>query len=396
MKNNLIQYLLNQDTRELTWKQLAEKFNVSGSSLNDKANNAHKQWSDFLAGINTQGLSLEVVKQKFKEGELVWETKQRVNTNTPDITGMNITKVTKGPYGSWTTYTKDKGYGLTEDQIKELRDNFSLTPFVSNKTSGSGIGVVDVSDIHSGALVKIFSEVVKKKEFNVDILINYLDQVASIVNAKKYKEVHLFIPGDIIESFTGFNHKDTYKNIEAHEGQIIIIAYEVLKRLIGNINNCTNVYLVEGNHDRMTSKKGGNSRKGVVEVVSHFLSENSNVMINYHPFLISAEIDNIFHICTHGDWKPWKRSYDSFFFRYGKQGMFNVLKTGHFHRFNILAQNPEYLHYECPSIFTGGLFEEFLGYGTIPSFTILENFNDICSIEYKPLKFTHDTDPKQN
>ena len=394
--DKLIKYLLEQDERKLTWKELALKFDIEGVSINDKAKNAKQLWDNFLSSLQDKNLKLQIVKQKYKEGELVWETKQVTDISVPDTEGMSIKKITKGPYGSWTTYTNDAKYGLNEDQVKELRDKFSLTPFYSQAiTEGSGIGVVDVSDIHSGALVKIFSEVVKKKEFNIEILINYLDQIAEIVNEKKFKEVHLFIPGDIIESFSGFNHKDTYKNIEAHQGQIVIIAYEVLKRLIGNINNCTNVYLVEGNHDRWTSNKEGNARKGIVEVVSHFLSETSNVKINYHPFLISAEIDNIFHICTHGDWKPWKKGYDSFFFRYGKQGMFNVLKTGHFHRFNILEQNPEYLHYECPSVFTGGLFEEFLGFGTIPSFTILENFNDICSIEYKPLKFKYDRGNKK-
>lgn len=386
--NALIEFLLENE-RELSWSQLAEKFNIKpDEDILIRAKAANDVWRGFLKKLKNKKLDLELVKQKFNnEGILLWETYQRTDVSVPDTTGMKLTKVTTGPYGSWKTFENNKEYGLTENQVKELKDKLSFDSFNVSIQEGSGIGVIDISDVHTGALVKVFSETVKQKPFNLDILISYMNQVAEITNSYNFKEVHLFLPGDIIESFTGFNHQDTYKNIQFHQGDIIIVAFQVLKRLIQSINNCTDIYLVEGNHDRLTSKKGGNSRKGVVEVLSYFLDESCDVNIHYQPFLVSAEIDNIHHICTHGDWRPFKNSgYDGFFFKYGKQNMFNVLRTGHYHRFNVLAQTPDYLHYECPSIFTGGLFEEFLGFHSVPAFTILRNFNDICSIDYRPLK----------
>lgn len=390
-KKQLINFLLENERKE-TWLELAKKFNIKpGESDTVRMKAANDIWRAFLAKLKRRKISLTTVKKKYKEGDLIWETKARVDTTIPDTEGMEVIGITTGPYGSWTKYKNIEQYGLTNDQIKELEDKMSFNSFFVYRKEGSGVGVVDVSDIHSGALVKIFSDVVKKRPFDVDILIRYIDQLCDEVNRKKFEQVHLFIPGDIIESFTGFNHQDTYKNIQFHQGQIVIVAYQVLRRLIRNLHNCTDVYLVEGNHDRFVSKKESNSRKGIVEVVSYFLDENStDINYHYHPFLVSAEIDNIFHICTHGDFRPFGNKkaggYDSFFFKYGKQGMYNVLKTGHYHKFDIKVQNQEYLHYECPSIFTGSLFEEALGFGTIPAFTILENFNDICSIQYVPLK----------
>lgn len=313
--------------------------------------------------------------------------KKRVPSELPDIdlTEFDIDKVTTNPHGGkWIKYKKQPGF--SKEQIRELSTEFDFKPFKSIKVKGTGIGVIDVSDIHTGAVVKAFYETVKQADFNSNILTHYLDYAVNIINSYGFKEVHLMLPGDIIESFTGFNHRDTYKNIEAHQNEVVILAYEVLKRFFVGIRNLKKVYMVEGNHDRITMQKDGNSRKGVVEVLAYFLNENGSVPIQYHPFLLGTEIDGMYHICTHGDFKPFQKSgYDSFFFKYGKQGMYNVLRTGHYHSFNVLQQTPEFLHYQCPSIFTGGLFEETIGYHSVPAITVTQNVNGIANVDYKPL-----------
>lgn len=385
--NKLVEYLLENE-QTLSWYDLAVKFNICpNGSKESKANNARKIWKKFLKNLEKNNLDLQVVKQTFKNGELLFETKKKVPSEIPiiDVEAMEVVKVTTNPYGGkWVTYKNE--VGLSEDDIKRINDNFDFKPFNCNIIDNTNnIGVVDISDVHAGSLVKYLHETIKQRSFNFDILNEYLDNAAKIINSYNFKEVHLFLPGDIIESFTGFNHRDTYKNIQAHQGDIITMSYSLIRRLLSNINNLKKVYMTEGNHDRFTMQKDGNSRKGIAEVLAFFLSENSSIPIIYHPYMVSDEIDGLYHICTHGDYRSFQKSYDNFFFRYGKQGIYNVLKTGHLHRFNIIAQTDEYMHYECPSIFTGGFFEETLGFNSLPAISIIQNINYLCNIDYRTL-----------
>lgn len=390
----LIEHLLDHG-RDKSWVDLAKEFSISPDKHDiGRGNTAYEMWRHFKNSCKARNIDLTTVKEIYdKHGALQWRTDKFVpESKNPDISGMDIYKVTTNPYGGeWIKYSKreNKG-GLSNDDIKNLQDSFSLSSFTPSITSGTGIGVVDISDIHSGAIVKVLSETLKQRQFDHDVLIKYIDNAIEIINSYGFAEVYLFLPGDIIESFTGFNHRDTWKTIQHYEGQMVIIGYEVVKRLLSGIKNIRKVYMVEGNHDRMTAEKSDNTRKGVVEVIAHFLQEGHSIPIVYHPFLVQAEIDNIYHVCTHGDFKPWGNKvkgagYDGFFFKYGKQGMYNVMRTGHYHQFNMIAANQDFMHYQCGSIFTGGLFEEFLGFNTLPGITILRNYNDICSVEFRPV-----------
>lgn len=387
----MVKYLLKEDIKKVEWYDLAVKFNICPDTKKKahRAEGAKRMWQRFVKSLEKNGQDLEVVKQTFKNGELLFETKKKAPLEVDvDISNMEISKVTTNPYngGKWITYKNEMG--LSADQIRKIKDDFEFKPFKSTivNNNSNKIGVVDISDIHAGSLVRYMHETVKQRSFNIDVLNEYLDNAATTINSYNFKEVSLFLPGDLIESFSGFNHRDTYKNIQAHQGDIITMSYVILKRLLSNINNLKKVYMTEGNHDRFTMQKDGNSRKGMAEVLAYFLAENTSVPIVYHPFVVSDEIDGLYHICTHGDYRSFqKNGYDTFFFKYGKQGMYNVLKTGHLHRFNILAQTDEYMHYECPSIFTGGFFEESIGFNSVPAITIIQNINYLCNIDYRTL-----------
>lgn len=385
----MVKHLLKEDIKKTEWYELAVKFNISPGTKRKahRAFNAKRIWDTFLKVLEKNGQDLEVVKQTFKDGELLFETKKRVPVEQDiNVSEMEIMKITTNPNGgNWITYKNQLGFST--DQIKMLNDSFEFKPFEPKIVkNANGVGVVDISDLHAGSLVRFMYETIKQRAFNVDVLNTYLDNAAAIINGYNFKEVSLFLPGDFIESFTGFNHRDTYKNVQAHQGEIITLSYSILKRLLGNINNLKKVYMTEGNHDRFTMQKDGNSRKGIGEVLAYFLAENTTVPIVYHPLLVADEIDGLYHICTHGDYRSFqKNGYDTFFFKYGKQGMYNVLKTGHLHRFNILAQTDEYMHYECPSIFTGGFFEESLGFNSLPAITIIQNIDYLCNIDYRTL-----------
>lgn len=369
------------------WPTLAEQFGiVSEKHNNPRANGnvAKDKWRRFLG--SSRGLEFKSATLG-KNGDVI-STKIGRAPERPEMPPVNDedwvwqTRDNKTG-GGWTHYRNSKAYGLSEQDIDRVSSKLSKAKFSAKARDGSGVGVVDISDLHTGAVLKYAVETIKTPGFDLAILTEYLSEAVSIINSYKFKEVHLFLPGDIVETFTAFNHRDTWKNVQAFQGSVTILAYQVIKALIASVSNIKCVYMVEGNHDRLTADKEGNSRKGIAEIISYFLNENGDVEVKYHPWMIAEEIDGMYHICTHGDHKPFVKN--DFWFRYGKQGIYNVLRTGHYHGFNVLRQTQDNLHYQCPSIFTGNFFSESIGFDAVPGITICQNRGGVPQLDYRPL-----------
>jgi len=376
----LIQFLLSEggfDKDRHHWPTLAEQFGIVTGEA------AFGRWKRFLGSDR----GLEFKKSTLdKNGNVVSTTIGRAAEprKMPDVKDEDWVWQTRNVNGGgWTHYKNSKIYGLSDDDIASVTEKIRGVKFVTTHVEGSGVGIVDISDIHTGAVLKYASETIKTPEFDISILVDYLHESASIINSYNFKEVHLFLPGDLVETFTAFNHRDSFKHVSAFQGAVTILAYQVVKKLIEAISNVKCVYMVEGNHDRLTSNKEGNSRKGIAEIIAFFLKENCGVEVKYHPWMVAEEIDGMYHICTHGDHKPFLKN--DFWFRYGRQGIYNVLRTGHYHGFNVLRQTQDNLHYQCPSIFTGNFFSESIGFDAVPGITICQNRGGVPQLDYRPL-----------
>lgn len=372
--NKLIRDIL-KNGKTLTWLEYAKKYKIrpdSSDYIRSKA--ANDKWRAYL---RKEKRNMVLKKKTIKNKKGNWKT--YVNDPFPveqDVTDLKLSKVWITPEGRvGKSYSNSFMYGIEEKQFQELIASvgaLSLHKSTSNNFSGnSKKGTIYLADLHIGAFIKALDEVVHTQEFNSSILSDYLNNVVSIVNAHNYEEVHLFIPGDVVESFSAFNHRDTWKHIQYYQGEIITASFSILKHVLSSINNLHTIYMVEGNHDRMTAAYEGNSRKGMVEVLAFFLKE-SGFPIKYHPLLIGEEIDGIYHIMTHGDLKN-TTDYDKFLFKNGKQGIFNLVMTGHFHQFGIIKYDKAFIHVSCPSIFTGNFYSEAMNVNGIPAFLIIEN-----------------------
>lgn len=364
----LINHILKYG-KDLTWKQLANKY---GYNTEDAARKAWKKYE-------SNEVENLIVKKKTTnaKGKDVFTTYVNKPIDQPDLSNAKLKKTWVIGNTVGRSYEHSTEYGITQydfDRIyEEISDNF-LDKSIDNNTSGTG--VIIVADLHTGAVLKALQETLLKQEFNTEILTQYLGRIVTEVNAKKYEKVHLLMPGDFIESFTAFNHKDTWKKVEHAQGDILKIAYKILYNFFSKINNLEKVYMIEGNHDRWTDYKETNSRKGIADALSFFLGETTNINIKYHPWLITNVIDNINYISTHGDWKPHKKGYDGFLFKYGNQDLFNIFVTAHYHYFTTLESGVNFLHVQSPAVFTGGFFEEALGYTTLPGYLDVRNWND--------------------
>lgn len=392
----MIVYLLQNggfENVDETWPELAERYSIGmwpTKDQNQREKNgkaAMMRWKRFLG--TKRGLEFKKATID-KDGNVRFTTIGRASE--PDNQNELLTKSgaefisgTTNPYGKpWLKFHNLKAYGLDIESASKVSEHLQGKKFRERKISkGNGTGIVDFSDLHTGGVLKHALETVKTLPFDLEILTAYMDKAVSLVNSYNFKKLFVMLPGDLVETFTAFNHKDTWRHVQANQGGIVILAYELIKRTLENLNNVEKVFMVEGNHDRMTSGKEGNSRKGVVEIIAYFLAENSSLDIVYHPWLTAAEIDGCWHMMTHGDHKPFLKN--DFWFRYGKQGIYNVLRTGHYHGFNILRQTNENLHYQCPSIFPGNFFSESIGFDAVPAITVCQHENGIPRVDYRPL-----------
>ena len=251
----------------------------------------------------------------------------------------------------------------------------------------SGIKVHSIADLHLGAHVR---NLIKTPDYDITIAARKLTQIAQEINSEKNKENHIFILGDLIESFTGLNHPNSWKNLELHGANVLIIAYELLLGFLEKIENLTSVQMVAGNHDRITSSNKEDQDGDVAKIIAYFLAQKLNV--NFNSRVISVVIDNINYIIHHGDKTFAKGDIADIVLAYRKGDCFTVVISGHLHtrgkkerETQILADDKKYRAYINPSIFTGNPYSEDLGFTSISGYYTFENRNNLPRLIDNPL-----------
>src|SRR5690606_25999017 len=95
---------------------------------------------------------------------------------------------------------------IDEETLKNLIEEGlqGITRQINTSPTEGKTGVVKIADLHLGAYV---DNLIKTKDFSINILANKLMDAADEINERKYSIVHVHILGDLIESFTGLSHK---------------------------------------------------------------------------------------------------------------------------------------------------------------------------------------------
>lgn len=247
------------------------------------------------------------------------------------------------------------------------------------------IGVVKIADLHLGAYV---DNLIKTKDFSIDILANKLYDAATEINNRNYSLVHVHILGDLIESFTGLSHKNTWKGLDkAMVGaEAIKLVVKILHdNFLSRINNLGEIKVVAGNHDRVTSDNKEDVQGGAANLVCWGL-ELIGYNVEFDPLVITHIVEGICHILTHGHHVLSKKSTKQICWDYGVQGMYNLVCEGHLHsiiqslsinqrdNFNTIKDDSvDHRRITCPSFFTGNFFSESLGYTSESGFIITED-----------------------
>jgi hypothetical protein len=246
-------------------------------------------------------------------------------------------------------------------------------------------GVVKLADLHVGALIE---DLIRTKDFNVHILASKLELAAEEVNKRNYSLVHIHILGDILESFTGLSHINSWKSMDKNiiGAKAIKLSVEILhKHFLEKIKNLGEIKIISGNHDRVTSNNKEDVHGDAADLVAWGL-ELVGYSVEFNPIVITHVVDGIAHILTHGHHGISKKSTKQLCWDYGVQGKYNLICEGHLHSIiqklsvsqresftTIQDDAVDHRRMNCPSFFTGNYFSETLGYTSESGFVITED-----------------------
>jgi len=234
--------------------------------------------------------------------------------------------------------------------------------------------LITIADLHNGARIENLQNTL---DFNPEILEGYLNKMAKQINAEEYGSVTLAFLGDLIESFTGLNHINSWKGIEySYFGaNVVVKTAELMSRFISKINNVKRLIGVNGNHDRSTSNNREDTSGEIGTIIFYILRNiyKDKVDMLHHEDCVSIEIEGIMYIITHGHLPEMKKGADKIINTYGNNKIFNLILTGHLHSRIIEADSKNFRHIWCPSLFTGNRYSKQMGFSSTAGYLRITN-----------------------
>lgn len=381
-------------------QQNRKHFSSNKAVLSDKNPHKEKRWEhtqdgsaffyeglqrittleDALKFCNADLNKFEVVDWRFNS----WEVSALIKGQWSTVTNYQV-KVVFSPKSEAFDWEACKN-----DIVDYINDNDELCKINRIRKSKGRKGIAFVADPHVGAKVNKNKFVINTPDFDIKILIDYLDRMAETINSYGLSEVHVTLLGDLVETITGLNHMSVWHGLEEDMifGSIIIMAFKIFKSFLLKIDNLKSVDVISGNHDRMTSNKEEDVYGSTAQVLSFFLSEAIiNVKFKWHPILITRIYDGVCYVQTHQHLGVSKKNLGEIFFKYGKQKYYNVMVGAHKHTreskksYNdanqhmktlelIPTDSNEYRAVTIAPLFTGNFYSESIGYTSTAGFSL--------------------------
>ena len=251
-----------------------------------------------------------------------------------------------------------------------------------NKAKKKKEAVLKWSDLHFGAYTR---NLLNTDDFDKDILLDGLLESIEECNDRGFEKTHIHINGDLIESFSGLNHINSWQSMDSEiiGANAVRLCSKMLHTALKEVNNLGCVKIVAGNHDRLSKNNDEDVKGGAADLIAYCL-ELMGYDVEFHPYVITHYVDGINHINLHGDKSISKKSTEKIILDYGKQGIYNLINEGHLHSvieklsikqresFEILKDD-SILHrrFYLPSFFTGNYYSATLGYTTNPGYFII-------------------------
>lgn len=389
---------MSNKTRRYLTDEEAVKLNIE---LNEKQGKRDKarywitedQYNRILSERldNRKSKLIEVEVKKDKKGNItssVEKLRRETIQDVPD--GFEVVQIStsKSTGQQWVRAKpiKEDLFNLDFNYLNELEKELESIKKVKTKTlKGNKVGVVTITDIHFGAYI---SDLNVTPEYNITILCEKLRKAALKTNRFNYDIVELHLLGDLIESFTGLNHKNSWKGLQ--KGMYGVKAIKLFVKLFKEnfldlLKNLNNIKIVAGNHDRTTSDNKEDTDGGAAELIAWGL-ENIGYNVEFNRSVITHKVNGVNHILMHGHlFMTMKKTTQELCWIYGEKGVFNYIKLGHLHsrikklsankmnNFKMLMDdNIDCRAENIASIFTGNTHSEDGGWSTLSGFSICE------------------------
>ena len=264
-------------------------------------------------------------------------------------------------------YTKEFFSCLTESD-----SNLPVTEVLWTKQKGAtGPAIIAaISDIHIGSKNL---DLQGNEVHSTSIIRNHFQTVAEGINERRSKDVTLLINGDIIESFTGTMHPNTFQDMEhqATYANSIILARNLLVELVGNIANVKKICVISGNHDRLSSKYSEDTLGGAAHLIAEFLKlYYPKVKVDWSPLILKHELNGVTFLFSHGHKKFCEKDFYKNILEHGNPESYNVLILGHFHNRGIRHDSEKGRLIVLPSIAQGGSFATDHGFSAKAGYSI--------------------------
>lgn len=230
--------------------------------------------------------------------------------------------------------------------------------------------VLALADLHTGG----FSEgEVLIPDYNVEEVRKRLDYITKVMNSYD-RPIHVKILGDLIESFTGKNHSNTWKQIEIHGMEAALVAYDIIREFLMKLENFASIKIIGGNHDRISSHWADDKQGQVAYLVNGLLQRHfNNIDTEFSPILLNSVHDDISYILTHGDKRITKSDSSELVLKYGHQDLYNVLLHAHGHEEEVSKSTRKLRVHQIPPICTPNKYAVESGYDGASGFVLVES-----------------------
>lgn len=319
--------------------------------------------------------TLNNLSESDKEEKVSGKIKEALNNknNIENVYNQTVIKEYKRIINS---YNEKKLFfqGL-ELGLLDIKDKFKhqeVLHFVTSDANSIPEINVFLADLHAGAEVR---GLFVTENYNLQILKEKLDTIAIEVNKLQAKRVNLFFLGDIIESFTGMNHKNTWQEMEKglYGANLVKVVIDLLVDFISKVHNINMIYAIGGNHDRGDSNNLVDYKGEIAGIIFAWLNSLLPFEVKFDFSLVNPTIDGISYICMHGHNKEINLNPEQIILNYGKQGNYNLVVSGHLHTLKIKADTHNYRQIVCPSVFPGNSYSERNGWTSNSGFMVTYN-----------------------
>jgi len=242
-----------------------------------------------------------------------------------------------------------------------------IKPLKKYKENKKDPVILAIADVHLGGFVEGDRLV---PDYNREEIKERFEYIARYVNSLG-RPVHVKFLGDMIESFSGKNHKDTWKQIEMHGMEVALEAYDITKTFLGQLDQVQSVDFVGGNHDRVTASRDDDKGGQVVYMIAELLKRTTDIPTRFDEKILTSSHDGVSYIITHGDKRISKMLPSRLILEYGNQEEFNVLLNAHGHEEKIHENSIKFQARQVPPICVPNQYALDNGWSSQSGFTLI-------------------------